>query len=182
VPGAFHVQQQQLGKRVNKQVFVWAAWMTLAAMTGSPVQASQYQACYERASIKYGLPAGLLRAVAKVESAERPGAENLTHQSRTKTTDVGLMQINTSWLPTLARYGIDAKKLQEPCVNVDVGAWILAHEIRRRGNQWEAVGAYNAACNQLKGKQCQMARQSYAWKVYRHLARMNAQELGKGPQ
>jgi soluble lytic murein transglycosylase-like protein len=54
------------------------------------------------------------------------------------------MQINSSWLKTLGRYGVTGESLFKPCVNADVGAWILADNFRRMGVTWDAVGAYNA--------------------------------------
>ena len=36
------------------------------------------------------------------------------------------MQINSSWLPILAKYGIAKSDLLNPCVNTHVGAWVLA--------------------------------------------------------
>ena len=71
------------------------------------------------------------------------------------------MQINSSWLPTLRRFGIVEKDLYEPCVSIDVGAWILAHNIRSYGNTWAAVGAYNSP-DPARGLQ-------YALRVYRNL-------------
>ncbi len=58
--------------------------------------------------------------------------------------DIGLMQINTGWLPVLGRYGISREDLWDPCTNVRVGAWIMSKNIATYGYTWEAIGAYNA--------------------------------------
>jgi soluble lytic murein transglycosylase-like protein len=78
------------------------------------------------------------------------------------------MQINSGWLPTLARYGIDEQRLsQDACASVMVGAWILAMNRQKLGSSWEAVGAYNAGCRNLSRAQCQALRQRYVLKVAR---------------
>lgn len=121
--------------------------------------------CWDSAAARYGVHPDLLRAIAHVESRTRPEATNKQHQSRTGTVDIGMMQINSSHLPNLARFGITEESLFDACTSTMVGAWILAHEIKRRGATWEATGAYNAACVRLKGKECERARKAYVAKV-----------------
>jgi hypothetical protein len=137
-------------------------------------------ACWQAASSRYGVPVELLHAVARVESGLDPNAINRSHEARTGTRDIGLMQINTSHLKALARHGIDEASLYEPCLNLHIGAWLLAQSFSRLGTTWNAVGAYNAACDRLKGEACVRARSAYAWKVYRWLPAHATQQ--KEPQ
>ena len=59
--------------------------------------------------------------------------------------------------------------------SIEVGAWLLRDLFNRLGPTWEAVGAYNAACVELKGEDCRKARDAYIRKVKRHL--VNAPEM-----
>lgn len=126
-------------------------------------------ACWDQAARRHGVPADLLYAIASVESGLNPKAVNRSHLAHTGSYDIGLMQINSRHLPRLARYGITEASLYEPCTNLDIGAWMLSDLFVRRGQSWDSVGAYNAACTQLKGEACTRARARYAWKVYRQL-------------
>jgi soluble lytic murein transglycosylase-like protein len=134
------------------------------------VSAQQVDDCFQASAQKYNLDPRLLWSIAMVESRGRTEAVNNTHIQRTGTRDFGVMQINESWLPALARHGITRDRLmKDRCLNVDVGAWILADSIKRNGATWNAVGAYNAACTQLKGKDCESARKRYTdlvWQWY----------------
>jgi soluble lytic murein transglycosylase-like protein len=139
---------------------IWALLLACIVSTGA-------HGCWTDAAERYGVAVELLYAVARVESNVDPGALNTSHLRRTGSYDVGLMQINSSHLRTLARHGINEASLRDPCTNLMVGAWLLADSFTRHGVTWNAVGAYNASCSQLRGSSCDQARSRYAWRVYR---------------
>ncbi|MEN3291423.1 MAG: hypothetical protein V7642_676 [Burkholderiales bacterium] len=116
------------------------------------------QACWEQAGVKYNVSPYVLYAIAKTESDMNPLALN---RNKNGSYDIGLMQINSRWLPALRKYGLNEQQLWDPCINVHIGAWVLAHNMQRLGNSWEAVGAYNASDPQLRIR--------YAIKVYKNL-------------
>jgi len=116
------------------------------------------RACWDEAAVRYGVDSRLLYAIARVESNLDPSAVG---RNRDGSRDIGLMQINSSWLPKLAGHGISEQRLFDACTSIEVGAWILAGNFRRMGYTWEAVGAYNAR-NPLQ-------RQAYARRVHREL-------------
>lgn len=116
------------------------------------------QACWDEAAARYQVSSTLLHAIARTESGLN--AQAVGH-NRDGSRDIGLMQINSHWLAALARHGINEQDLLEPCISIQVGAWILAQNIARYGYTWEAVGAYNAVSPQL--------RAAYVEKVRRNL-------------
>lgn len=105
-----------------------------------PVKASAF--CFDEAASRYHVPAKLLKAISHVESR---GDAKAFNRNKDGTFDISHMQINSRWLPKLAKFGITAERLQEPCVATYVGAWIVAQNIARYGYTWKAIGAYNSS-------------------------------------
>ena len=97
--------------------------------------------CWDDAERHYSVSKYLLLAIAQDESGLNPESVN---RNRDGSYDIGLMQINSSWLTVLKPYGIGETELKNPCVNLNVGAWILAGNFSMYGKNWRAVGAYNA--------------------------------------
>ncbi|WP_028218175.1 lytic transglycosylase domain-containing protein [Paraburkholderia oxyphila] len=121
--------------------------------------------CIDDAASFQHVNVSLMRAIAQVESGTQTHAVNTNSDG---TVDIGLMQINSSWLPRLAREGISEQSLFDPCTNAYVGAWILAENIRQYGPTWSAIGAYNASSPDK--------RLAYARKVY-----ATAQSITRSP-
>ncbi|CAB3964097.1 lytic transglycosylase [Burkholderia cenocepacia] len=111
--------------------------------------------CLDDAAAFQHVSVSLMRGIAQVESGMNPSAVNTNTNG---TVDIGLMQINSTWLPTLAREGITRESLFDACTNAYVGAWILSQNIRQLGANWNAIGAYNSASPDK--------RLAYARKVY----------------
>ena len=53
-------------------------------------------ACWEQAAKKHNVPTVLLLAIADTESGMNPAAVNNSHVRRTKTVDIGYMQVNSN--------------------------------------------------------------------------------------
>ena len=118
--------------------------------------------CFEEAGQRYGVSPLLLKAIAQQESSLNPLAYN---SNRNGSTDMGLMQINSRWLPLLNRHGVQTRDIWSPCTNVMVGAWILASNFARMGYNIHALGAYNSTQPEIQIK--------YAKQVLRRLENKN---------
>ena len=131
----------------------WLAFLSVGALAGP---------CFEQAAERYNVPAKLLKAIALQESSGRPHAIN---RNSNGSYDLGLMQINSGWMPTLRRHGISEQHLFDPCVSTLVGAWILSGNFARLGYNTQGLGAYNAVSPHK--------REIYARKVLKRLGQVN---------
>ena len=154
-------EQQKVRHRLMAHVFKRVVWLGAMFITQNV-----FAHCYKEAGSRYGIDPLMLKAIAITESSVRPNIESLTQE-------IGLMGINRSWLPILSkRYGLSEQDVWQPCTNVQVGAWILASNYRQFGKNWNAVGAYNAACKKLNSVECKRTRLRYSQKVYDNLKQL----------
>src|ERR1700751_3573157 len=120
----------------------------LLAIAGMLATGAALADCYDDAGAYYRLSPSLLRAIAYVESRGDAGAIGGNGDG---SLDLCAMQINSQWLPQLARFGITGGDLlADKCTCIYSGAWILAGEVDRHGYSWEAVARYHSP-NQTRG-------------------------------
>jgi soluble lytic murein transglycosylase-like protein len=124
--------------------------------------------CFDEAAREHGMNANLLRSIACVESNNNPTA--LNHNSN-GTVDLGIMQINSSWIKPM---GLNEQELlKNPCYNVKTAAKILKQCMGNHGYTWEAIGCYNVFNPHLRRK--------YSWKVFDELNRTRSSKADISP-
>jgi soluble lytic murein transglycosylase-like protein len=139
-------------------------FVSLMCFAGFGVAASVNATCWNEAATRYSVDPLLLKAIAWQESRGRPGAIGPALKDGNRA--IGLMQINTIHLPTLEKFGISREDLFDACVSIEVGAWVLADCIERKGATWAAVGCYYGGPNSKAYDE--LAR--YVLSVQRHYA------------
>ena len=104
-------------------------------------------ACMILSSSAYSVPLEALEAIHVVEG----GQVGTISQNTNGSIDMGVMQINSLWLPilekkwTLPQGVIQDKLVNDACTNVSVASWILANHLRdTHGNLIEAAGRYHS--------------------------------------
>lgn len=123
----------------------------------------QSDQCVAKAAKLYNVPPTLLSAVLRTEG----GRVGEVHYNNNGSYDIGPAQINSIWLPTLAKSGITRDMLlNNACLNITVGAWILGNAMVGANVQnpalfWQHVGDYNS--------HTPLWNQKYALKVWHNL-------------
>lgn len=140
---------------------------TLAFIAFSCVSWDATAFCFLQAGARYSIDPLLLKAIARHESNLVPTAINYNKDSKGRITsvDYGVMQVNSTHIPELKRAGVIQSNddlIKNPCLNVQIGAWILAKHLRQCGVNWMCLGSYNAGFNAGNDKK----RMMYAKKIY----------------
>lgn len=147
------------------RIFLFVLALTITFSNAAFATAKgNFETCFNTASAKFQIDHRLLKAIAEVESGMNPTAIGYNRkEGKVLSEDLGLMQINSSWLKVLEPMGITRQELlTNPCQNIHVGAWILAKNIAQNGVNWTSVGAYNAGFKNAN----ELFRMRYAKKVY----------------
>lgn len=126
--------------------------------------------CWAEAGARHGINPWLLYAIAYVESRHNPYITSKPNTNGTR--DLGLMQINDTWMSTLRQYGIPRQALYNACASTYIGAWIMAKNFRRYGYSWEAIAAYNVGS--LDNPRRRAIGYAYAQRVYAAYAELTS--------
>lgn len=103
-------------KQIGVGWFIAALWCPPLASAQSPAEVPvAWSACFRDAGTRYGIAPELLIAIAQVESQLDPSAQ---HANPDGSWDLGLMQINTRWLPVLQANGLAPESLYDPCTSI----------------------------------------------------------------
>jgi soluble lytic murein transglycosylase-like protein len=124
--------------------------------------------CLLAAASTYDVPSSVLYSIMEVEGGETGTVSANTNGSY----DLGLMQINSLWLPELAKHwGVDETEaayrvVNDTCTNIDVASWILKKKIAEAdGSLINGIAFYHSRTPHLGRK--------YALKVYDTLEKNN---------
>lgn len=137
------------------------------------VTAQALAVCIFAAAQTYSVPPSVILGVLHVEG----GRVGMASKNTNDTYDLGPMQINTIWMPELARHwGVSRETAHrmvrdDACVNIGVGAWILRKKINQTGSLYQGIAYYHSATPHLGTK--------YRDKVMRA---MQQYHLLRGPQ
>lgn len=133
--------------------------------------------CIMAAASVYRVPPVLLVILLNVEGGV-PGA---VHPNANGTVDIGPMQINQIWLPSLARHfhaperATYAAIKDNFCANVAAGAWILHRSIKDAGGDlWGGVADYHS--------RTPIYESAYLGAVLREVHRLQAMVKGGGDE
>ena len=106
-----------------------------------------FLACMALVAQIYDLPPRVLPAIQRVEG----GGVGTVHRNTDGSEDLGVMQINTLWLPALAKYSkistteVRARLLLRPCYNIAAAGLIMRTYLdETRGDLMRAVGNYHS--------------------------------------
>jgi Transglycosylase SLT domain len=106
-----------------------------------------YLACMAFVASVYHLPPRVLPSIQAVEG----GAAFVVHHNSDASDDLGVMQINTRWLPALSAYfelpidTVRARLLSAPCFNIAAGGAVLNYYLgEAHGDLMRAIGYYHS--------------------------------------
>src|ERR1051325_4147287 len=106
-----------------------------------------YLACMLAVSTQLNLPPRVLPAIQAVEG----GQVGMSRTNANGTADLGVMQVNSSWLPTLSRLTglpqdvLRARLVDDGCFNIAVAGALLRFYLHEtKGDLLAAVGNYHS--------------------------------------
>jgi soluble lytic murein transglycosylase-like protein len=97
------------------------------------------------ASRKYSISPKILWAIMKVESEYK----KTIHINTNGSFDIGVMQINSLWIKSLANKGFKVDLLNDSN-NINIAGYILKENMNKCYSLWQAVGLYHSSNKRLQ--------------------------------
>lgn len=118
--------------------------------------------CINQAAVTYLVPATVILSVLLTENGKNGSA----NQNKNGTYDLGVMQINSAFLPQLAQYGVTREQIQyDPCINVMASSWILSQKMTLPStaseSYWQQVANYHSVTPKLNQDYQHAVKQHY---------------------
>ena len=120
---------------------------SLASRAEAATPQDQVGRCIEASAAAYQLPPAVIVILLNVEG----GSLGAVSQNTNGTVDIGPMQINTIWVPQVARHwnatptDTYAALRDQFCANVEAGSWILRQALdEAHGDFWTGVSIYHS--------------------------------------
>ncbi len=130
-------------------------------------------ACLLLAAQTYNIPPAVMIGIMTVEGGKVGQAVKNTND----TYDLGPMQINTLWVPQLARFwGVSERTAKhwiqnDACTNLGVSAWILRQHMNETKSLSKSIAYYNSRTPSIGGK--------YRKKVYNAMKSQGLVNVGR---
>ncbi|MDI1228616.1 MAG: lytic transglycosylase domain-containing protein [bacterium] len=111
------------------------------------ITAQALAACIFTAAQTYSVPPTVILGVLHVEG----GRIGMASPNTNGTYDLGPMQINTIWVPELAKHWRVPEKIalrmvrDDACTNIGVGSWILRRKMNESGSMAGGIAWYHSA-------------------------------------
>lgn len=136
--------------------------------------------CFDYAATRYNQNPLIVESIAIWESSLNPQAvgSNRDLNGNLLSRDYCLMQINTANVDELRRIGVIRSAqdlLDDPCLCVQAGAWVLARHLKKCGNTWSCLGSYNAGFRDTPLQE--KKRLAYAGQIHAIYDRLLARNL-----
>ncbi|HOV56400.1 MAG TPA: lytic transglycosylase domain-containing protein [Rhodanobacteraceae bacterium] len=123
--------------------------LSSTAHARNPQTEAMIKTCIAQAAETFHIPALPIEILRDVEAGEVGRVSKNDNGSY----DIGPMQINSSWLPTLAAMGISESALRDnACVNAYVGTWIYYQAWRETGNVAQAMARYHSPYSRFQAR------------------------------
>lgn len=136
--------------------------------------------CFNYAAARYHQNPLIIESIAIWESSFNPQAvgSNRGRSGNVLSHDYCLMQVNSVNVTALKKMGVihsAADLLNDPCLCVQAGTWVLAQHLQKCGNTWNCLGSYNAGFSQTPLQEAR--RQAYARQIHAIYDRLLARNL-----